>query len=485
VRLRLLALPIGFAVVAFAAVLWITRPPGPGLDPDAMSYLGAAESFVSHGTLRIPSADWDGPGGTTPLDHFPPGFSLAIAVPVAVGIPPVPAARGIEAVAAGLAMGLAVWLVTTVAGPVGGALTGTMLLVTPGLVLDHLRVLSEPLFLLLLVASLALMLRRSGRPLAYGIVAALTGLVRYAGVAMGGAAVLWAFSRPGTRRQRVRCAALAAAPTLLVQAAWALRTRAESGTVRTLGVNGDVGATLQEGLATLENWFAPNVAPAGLRAVLALLMAVLAVLLLWRGARRDRPLFTLLGIVALCYTGLVLASRLFADPGIPLDERLLSPLFVLASLGVSAAVGLLWRDARLPLRLAGALVLAMWLGASAWRTAVWVRDARDGGWGYAGEDWQASALVQWLRTDGARRPVFSNSPPDVWFANGRNSWKLPQTLDAAEVTAFGKVLRERRGVLVGFARENEPMAKPEELARALGLVVLARFDDATVWGPPP
>ena len=450
-----------------------------------MSYLGAAESFVSHGTLRIPSADWDDPGGTTALGHFPPGFSLAIAVPVAVGIPPVQAACVVEAVAAALTIGLAVWLVVFVAGPIGGVLAGTTLLVTPALALDHLRVLSEPLFLLLLVVSLALMLRRPDRPLAYGVVAALAGLVRYAGVAMGGAAVLWAVSRPGARRRRVRRAALAAAPTLLVQAAWALRTRAESGTVRTLGVNGDVGGTLQEGLATLENWLAPNVAPAGLRAVLALLLAVLAVLLLWRGARRDRPLFTLLGIVALCYTGLVLASRLFADPGIPFDERLLSPLFVLASLGVSAAVGLVWREARPALRPVGALVFVVWLGASAWRTAEIVRDARDGGWGYAGVDWRSSALVQWLRTDGTRRPVFSNSPPDVWFANGRNSWKLPQTLDAAEVTAFGQVLRERGGALVGFAREGEPLANPAEVARALGLVVLARFNGVTVWGPPP
>jgi hypothetical protein len=292
-------------------------------------------------------------------------------------------------------------------------------------------------------------------------------------------------SRPGTLRGRLRRAGLAAAPTLLVQAAWALRTRAESGTVRTLGVNGDLDATLREGLATLEDWLAPNVVQFGIRAVPALLVALLAVLLLSRGARRDQPYFSLLGISALCYAGLVLASRLFADPGIPLDERLLSPLFLLAALGVSAAVGLLWKEAR-PARLAaGALVLAVWLGASAWRTAQWVRDARDGGWGYAGVDWQNSALVHWLRSEGSRRPVFSNSPPDVWFANGRNSWKLPQTLDAAEVTAFGKVLSEKAGALVGFATENEPMADPARLAGALGLSVLARFDGATVWGPPP
>jgi hypothetical protein len=485
VRIPSFALPTAFAAVAFAAVLWVTRPPGPGLDPDAMAYLGAAESFASHGTLRVPSADWDEPAGSSPLGHFPPGFSLVLAAPIAAGVAPVEAARGIEALAAAVAIGLSVWLVAGVAGAAGGALAGAMLLVTPGLVLDHLRVLSEPLFLLLLTASLVVMLRRPDRPIAYGVVAALAGLVRYAGVSVGATAALWAVSRPGTLRLRMGRAALAAAPTLLVQVAWTLRTRAQSGTVRTLGINGDLGATLREGLGTVQDWLAPNLGPTGIRAVSALLLAGLAALLVWGGVRRDRRPFALLGAAAVCYAGLVLVSRLVADPWIPLDERLLSPFFLVAALGVAAAAGLGWRDARPALRWAGALVLAAWLGASAWRSAAWVRDARDGGWGYAGVDWQASPLVRWLRTEGARRPVFSNSPPDVWFANGRNSWKLPGALDAAEVAAFGAALRERGGAVVGFANENEPMADPAALAGALGLPVLARFDGATVWGPPP
>jgi hypothetical protein len=44
--------------VACYGVLAMTEPPGPGLDPDTMSYLGAAESLARHGTLRIPAADW-------------------------------------------------------------------------------------------------------------------------------------------------------------------------------------------------------------------------------------------------------------------------------------------------------------------------------------------------------------------------------------------------------------------------------------------
>ena len=37
-------------ILAFALVLAVTDPPGPGLDPDALSYMGAAESLVTQGT---------------------------------------------------------------------------------------------------------------------------------------------------------------------------------------------------------------------------------------------------------------------------------------------------------------------------------------------------------------------------------------------------------------------------------------------------
>jgi len=109
--------------------------------------------------------------------------------------------------------------------------------------------------------------------------------------------------------------------------------------------------------------------------------------------------------------------------------------------------------------------------------------ARGGGWGYAGEEWQASEVARWLRTDGARYPLFTNNAPDVWFATGRRSWKLPDTADADSAAAFGAMLRRRHGALVGFARPGALMADPAALASRLGLVVLVRLDGATVWVP--
>jgi hypothetical protein len=480
-----LLLPLVFAGAAFVAVLWITRPPGPGLDPDAMSYLGAAESFAEHGTLRIPAGTWDSPDGTEALGHFPPGFSLVLAGPVALGADPVQAARTIEAVSAAATAGLVVALALGAGGPVAAALAGALLLFTPGFALDHLRVLSEPLFLALAALTLLLMLRSPGRPLAYGAVAALAGAVRYAGAALAGAGALWALSRPGTLRRRAGSAALALLPTAVVQLAWALRTHAESAKVRTFGLKSGLGSTFHEGWLTLTGWLAPGVAPTVLGAAVALAVLAVVAVAVWKAARRERAFFAATGLAAACYAGLVLASRLFADEAIPLDERLLSPLFLFVSLGGAVAGGLSWQGARPAARTAGALAAAAWLAASGWRTGVTVYEAREGGWGYAAESWRQSALVRWLRSEGAGYVLFSDNPADVWFATGRRSWKLPETADSDSAAAFGAALRRRHGVMVGFTNPLETMAPPGALAARLGLREMARFDDGVVWGPAP
>src|SRR6185312_13843028 len=82
----LLALLAGLA--AFCLVWLITAPPGPGLDPDSMSYVSASESLVHHGVLRVPAFyDWASPDSTEPLAHFPPGLSTALAIPRILGAP--------------------------------------------------------------------------------------------------------------------------------------------------------------------------------------------------------------------------------------------------------------------------------------------------------------------------------------------------------------------------------------------------------------
>ena len=62
-----LAPAVLLGILAFTLVLVVTDPPGPGLDPDAMQYMGAAESLAAQGAYRIPSATWTSGDNTSPL----------------------------------------------------------------------------------------------------------------------------------------------------------------------------------------------------------------------------------------------------------------------------------------------------------------------------------------------------------------------------------------------------------------------------------
>ena len=476
--------------VACGAVLAITEPPGPGLDPDTMSYVGAAEALARHHTLRIPAGPWSDPDSTAALGHFPPGFPLAIAAPVMLGAPPVQAARGVEAVSAFATVALAAWLVATAAGAGAGLLAGAVFLVTPSFAFDHWQIVSEPLCIALLMATLVLMVT-SRRPWTYGLAAAAAGLVRYAAFASTAAVALWAYGLPGSRAGRWRRAAVAAAPSVVLQLVWWLRTTAESGEVRHFGLRGAWGPTLRELAGTLGAWLAPSVSPAWLAAPVAVAVGGFALTVVARAARGDaagstpaatpRRVVGAAGVLMACYAALVLFSRLFVDLTIPLDVRLLSPFIVLAQLAAVTAFGAAWRGWRRAARVAAALVWSLWLAGSARATVVAVRDALDGGWGYASDEWRASPLGEYLRTRAADAAIFSNNPATAYFVTGRPSRDVPGTLDEDSVAAFGRVLRERRGVLVRFPFDLAGGAPPDSLANRLGLIEMARFPDGVVW----
>jgi hypothetical protein len=491
-------LAVLFGAVACLAVVQITEPPGPGIDPDSQSYLGAAESLVRHGTLRVPFADWSSPDSTSPLAHFPPGFSLAIAAPVALGASPVQGARAIEAVAAFFTVGGAVWLVAAVAGAGAGALGGLVLLASPSLAFDHWQILSEPLFLALLVATLGLMVF-SARPWAYGLTAAAAALVRYAGAALMGAAVLWAFGRSGDLRARLRRAALAAAPGLVLHGAWLVRQGLEGArTVAGYDLGGVLGPAMAQLGVTLDAWLAPLVPSLWVQSPLALAAAAAAIGLMHRTAAtrlvpragvapRQGPARRFLQaavLLATCYAAVVLCSRLLVYENIPFDERLLSPFILLTELAVVAALGERWPEWSGRSRAVAACVVLLWVGASAWATVSAVGNARDGGWGYASDEWRGSPLTRWLRTDGRSVAVYSNNPATEYALTHRPSRSIPEDLNPDSLAAFARVLRERPAVLVRFSFDLLRSASPDSIAKRLGLREIATFPDGAVWGPP-
>jgi len=489
------SLPLGLLAGVYA--FWLTAAPGPGLEPDSMSYVGAAESLVRHGTLRVPWTHWSAPDSTSPLSDFPPGFSLAIAVPLAAGARPVLAARWVMVLGFAVAAGVLAALVADVAGPVAAALGTGLVLATPAVLGVNTIVLSEPLFFAVLSLTLQQMVTAPERPWRYGLLAGLAGLVRYAGVAVICAAGLWgaALGRPGDWRARLRGAAAAGLPGMALQALWVMRTDLEGGDTphTSFDLYGGLWRTLRGGLGTVCGWLVPAVPAGAARGVIALVIFVLMVAIC-RGAFRrpeasggagPRRLLAAAALIIVCYVGVLVYSRLMVGAGIEFDQRILAPVFTLGAVAVAAAIGICWGSWATVARAATVALVLGWLTLALRADAAAVRASRDEGYGYEAADWQDSDFALWLRSpEGGRRyQLFTNDPAAAYFLTGRPARLLPARLDPESVRSFAAVLRTRHGAVLGFESYFEEVAPPESLAVRLGLREAARFDYGAAWIP--
>jgi len=520
-------LPALAGAVAFVLVLLATRPAGPGLDPDAVSYLSAARSLIDRGTLTVPTTDWEQVDSLEPLAHFPPGFPIALAIVQTVGADPITAARLVSASSAAVMLGIVTWLVTGAAGPLAALALAAALLATPAVADVHLAVLSEPLFLACLAATLALTVHADDRPWLAGTTAALATMVRYAGIALPAAVVVWTILRPDDAvlhgqllkvpgrdafRRRLRAAAIAALPTALLLGAWVGRTRrvAGRGAIREIAAyGGGIASTLREGAGTLRDWLAPSLdgAPSARVAFASILLLGLGATMLMAARRppaerdvgsvadtslpasaRDSSALKLVlaaTLIVVLYVAVVLLARLVADPGIPLDERLLAPAILLTELVIAVTLARSWNAITRPVRLAAGALLVIWAALSASQVIDNVGAAMSDGIDFAGARWRESSLAAWARTDPDHHPLFSNFPAALYFHARRAARLLPQEPDARELQAFGDTLRRRHGAVVAFSQPSAFVESPASLVRALGLRAIVQDSTGAVYVSPP
>lgn len=486
-RGRYFALALGAA--AFLLVIAITSGAGPGLDPDAMAYVGAATSFAHHGTLRVQSSSWDAEDSTSSLTGWPPGFPIAMAIPQYLGVSPMSSARIVMATAAFIAAAVLFVLLESAVGSGAAVASVVAILLTPAFAGVHMSVLSEPLFLASLVATLFGMTRPPRRPLATGIPAAVAAITRYAGVCVPMAVVLWFFfvdRKP--LRQRFGHAAKAAAIPAIVIGAWVVRSaRVSDGEGGAhLALNGKWGPTLRQGASTIADWLAPAIVESDGRAVIAVALAAGIAIVIARALRdvetsKAFDLFKATAVLLGCYVVVLLSARLLIGDGIPFDFRILFPIIVLLEIliAISAAV-VLQRSAK-TFRLGALAVLALWLAGSALATGQNAFRAISDGSDFASSDWRDSPTLAWVRSRGAGWSLFTNWPAAVYFRTSRVARDVPQSLAGAELNEFHGILNKDHGAFVAFATYNTDYPPSDSIARKMGLVELARFSDGTVW----
>ncbi|HMI57980.1 MAG TPA: hypothetical protein VK511_08030 [Gemmatimonadaceae bacterium] len=482
-RKALLVPSIALGALAFAGAIAITAGAGPGLDPDSMSYMQAATTLAHGAGLRDIERDWSSVDSTMALAHWPPGYSVAIAGAELAGFGAVQGARFIDALAAFITVASVVWIVAGAAGTGAGIVAGLLVMVTPAIVQVHESVLSEPLFIALLVLTLATMVRVPTHPWISGLLAGLASIVRYAGVSLVGGVVLWQLARAGTMRQRITRGAIAAIPAIVIQGAWVLRTVHSAGpsAIRKISVYGAITSTLQEGWRTTSAWLVPGMGEVwGI--FVAAAVAVLLVIAIWesRPMREQQRAAIAAALLAACYLGLVLASRLIADPNIPLDDRMMAPLLVLLEIAMVLIVAPAWRVWPIPARVLVVVLVALWWGAALRVSAASARYAVSTGNDFAEDCWRDSPLVAWVRANGRGHALFTNAPEPLYFHTGRLSHELPDEQDAKSLAAFADTLSRRDGLVIAFDETCGALNKDDSLIARVQLREIATMPTGRV-----
>jgi hypothetical protein len=406
-------------------------PYGPGMTPDSVHYLSAAENLrkgLGYATSVVP---WNGPF-PRPIVAWPPLYPAVLAVVTALaGMTAGPWALNVLLVAA------STWQVARTA-PLLGVLA---FVVSPAVVSVHSYAWSEPLFLLLAILSLKsqerLLEEPGSKPLltvaTAAAVTALACLTRYLGVALviSGALTLIASRK---RLLGLAYAALSVTPLGL----WLLRNYSLTGTLtgnRTASGR-ELPELIREAAMTLGGWIVP-VSSLRIAALLTLLAAGVILALRSNFDRSDLPYVAFAAVYL--FMLIALAWAVAFDP---LTTRLMVPLVLPMVILAARRVDLRKRG------LAGAMALLLVAGPA----LVTVRDLVHvtivtKGRGYRAARWREAEAVRMAALGqgpfAGEGIIYSDAPDVLSLYSGRPVRYLPE-----EGTDLAK-LREGSIVLVG------------------------------------
>jgi hypothetical protein len=501
----------GFCLAACWSVVY-TTPWGTGTGWDQAMYIGAARNLLAGKGLTIA---WSMDLGK-PLTHFPPLFPSLLALLGVTGWDPWDAARYVNMVLRGVDLFIVALMAVWASGSRWSALIAAFLMFTSvHMEFVHGSAWSDPLFIVLVLASLALTVRY----IVHGRKAALVGaaaavacaiLTRYAGLTL---VPIIALALVWWRKPRDLPIFLAIA--CLPPGIWVVHNGAIGGAL--VGDRGIAWHTLSaqqlgQALFTATDWLLPTRIGTQLvsadgqvyfggAAVFLLLACALG---WWAWRRRDwlasrevvseADLLTrvLLAFAVLYVAGVVLTMALFDDL-VQLDTRILAPVYVCLVILVSAAapraLERAWRVgwARAPLTLAVAVIATTF----AVRFATVAVSAHALGVMYSNTDWLGSETMARVRALPVDATIFSNAPDAVYMLAGRSAYEIP---NAGHADAFAGVLRQAAGVsrgpvvLVYFGDPNIAYRQPvpvEEIQSWLPTRALDHPADGAVYELTP
>lgn len=467
-------------------MLAATHRHGLGVSLDSVVYAGAAEGVGKRGTLDVPLTWWDTEAPRAPLSHFPPAVPLALAaIGGATGADPYVAARRLNAVCVFVTVLLAT---RSIAASPFALLVMLALLAGPWFTTMHLWLWSEPLFSLLalvcvrLTATPSPLSASTGRIALLGVCCGLATLTRYAGVSLAaGVGILLLLSRESiaVKIRRLLWCAGAYAVTVGPWIWWLATT---GGAPRSLGLYGEdawsrVAVPL---IRTFVDVFVPSSWPLPVAiAVVAAAVFLVARSDASRARRAAAPTAYVTGVLLAVNVAFLVGARLFADAGIPMDERILSTAVLFLAIALSDLAKAAYPTG-VPV-VASVLVACVAVGNLVATAPHFVHAARHGH-GYLSEPWVGSETLAWLRNASGDLTIFSNAPDVICASLPVTAKYTPASDEADRLVEFAAhVERAAPAVIVLFDDPHEGWLMSRDRLRDLPLAHDVRsFSDGVV-----
>ncbi|MFV2044260.1 MAG: hypothetical protein ACC700_13645 [Anaerolineales bacterium] len=431
-----------------------------------------------------------------PLWHFPPFFSIVLALLEFMGLEALSAARLLNIIlfAGTIAItGLAIEMVTH---SVGFSVFGALLSVLSVVLLEiHTAAMSEALYLFLALLGLIMLayFHKKGSSallILSAIVVGLAFLTRYVGIALvvTGALGLLLGSQRGWL-PRLRNLFLFLIISLLPMAIWMTRNVLVLGapTDRTFAFRPIGLGFLRAGLNTILLWLAPGRIVNGrevlILAVISTALVVAAAIWLarnrWRWLRNltwpTPGLPLLLAIYCATYLGAVLLARGLFDSLVPVDNRLLSPVHQAAIILLAVGLASLWKLkvwAFKLLSLGIAIAILVFYGI---RAAGLMGYLYEQGLGYTSRGWHSSEGLQYVRSH-PNVPIYTNAATAIYFWTGRVTYPIGNMSD------LRKDAKENCAVVVAF--NSIPLRLYNVTAEQLSEgTTVAEVNDALIYSP--
>jgi hypothetical protein len=498
------------SVVGVLSLLFATKW-GIGISPDGLVYIAGARNLL----LGRGYSEFTPTGELVPITHFPPLFSIMLALLGTVGIDLLEGARWLNALLFGantLLVGILIYRST--GGSIWPSLFGSFLVLTSSNMLDtHSMALTEPAFIFFGFLGLSLLAAyienlKPSLLVASSITIALAFLARYVGVALvvTGIIGLLVLARRTYYRRLLDCLVFGILSSLPM-AVFVIRNHMVSGGASDMkmGFHPITFKHIGVGLDTVSCWLMPEAIPFTIRVssltAAAGLLAFLT-LLLWSRRRSGGSdalkaksmIHTLLIIFILVFCATLVFFISFFDHDINFISRVLLPVQASTIILVVCWVREIIRFAQRirPLQVAFTVICIAFAVSYLVRGARLALIAHRDGKGFTSRAWRQSEILQKVRALPEGTRVYCNVPSVIYYLAGKPAFRIPIKFDLhtgsqndryqSELASLKEQLGSQRTVLVylsNFSHGHLPSG--DELKKALSLSLIETAVDGSIY----